>query len=48
MLTHKFYRKLKTAAQYKLCTGKRVDNVEKGLSYFWKKVDCKKCLKLRK
>lgn len=46
MTVHKFFRKLKSAAQYKLCTGKRVDNVEKGLSYFWRNVTCKKCRKL--
>lgn len=39
---HKFIRKLKSAAQYRLCDLKRCDNAE-NVSYFWKKVNCPKC-----
>lgn len=47
MKIHKYFRKLKTSNQYILCTGKKCDYSEK-VSYFWKKVDCKKCLAMKK
>jgi hypothetical protein len=31
-------------AQFRLCDGKKVTFQESGLSWFWKKVSCKKCL----
>lgn len=44
---HKYFRKLSLKAQYILCSGKRADFSE-SVSYFWKKVDCAKCLALKK
>lgn len=42
MKTHKFYRKLKTQAQYRKCDDKRCDFAE-NVKYQWKDVDCPKC-----
>jgi hypothetical protein len=39
---HKFYRRLKDKAQFRLCDDKRCDNAE-NVVYRYKKVTCKKC-----
>lgn len=44
---HKYFRKLSLSAQYIRCSGKRADNAE-NVSYFWRKVTCKKCLAFKK
>lgn len=43
-IIHKFYRKLKTKAQYRKCDEVRCDFAENAV-YQWKKVTCKKCRK---
>jgi len=40
---HKFYRHLKTLAQFRKCDGVRCDNAE-NVVYRWAKVTCKRCL----
>jgi hypothetical protein len=44
MKVHKFIRKLKEKAQYRMCDLKRCVNAE-NVSYFWGKVTCKECKK---
>lgn len=43
----KFYRRVAQGDQYLLCNGKKA-NFSEHCSYFWARVNCKKCLAKRK
>lgn len=43
---HKFYRKIISGAQFRVCDNKRCDFAE-NVSYQWKKVSCAKCKEKR-